>query len=49
MAIVTVTGIIENVIPMLREYGLSLEQIRTIVEESPQRFLDTDRLIQVER
>ncbi|HUV07465.1 MAG TPA: hypothetical protein VMX75_07030 [Spirochaetia bacterium] len=36
--------VITNVIPMLREYGLSSEQIRTIVEENPQRFLDTDKL-----
>ena len=35
--------VITNVIPMLQEYGLSLEQTRTIVEENPQRFLDTDR------
>lgn len=37
--------VITNVIPMLREYGLSPEQIRTIVAENPQRFLDTDRIM----
>jgi phosphotriesterase-related protein len=31
-----------NVIPMLREFGLSSEQIKTITEENPKNFLNTD-------
>lgn len=37
--------VLTNVIPMLREHGLNSEQIRTIVEDNPQRFLDTDRVM----
>jgi phosphotriesterase-related protein len=33
--------VITNVIPMLREYGLSSEQIQMIVVDNPQRFLDS--------
>jgi len=31
-----------NVIPMLHEFGLNNEQIRTITRENPCRFLNTD-------
>jgi phosphotriesterase-related protein len=33
--------VLTNVIPMLLEYGVTAEQVRTLTEENPRRFLDT--------